>query len=101
MSASGEYDQRGITPTYVADSNRLGELCNERIVNATSLDNYDNGVISGKPELIAFCKSPVPCGYLEIGFFDNEAELTIIRNESDKIGKAIAEGVDAFMKENY
>lgn len=101
ISASGVYDQRGITDTYVADSNRLGELCNDAIVNSTSIGKCGSGVISFKPELIAFCKSPVPCGYLEIGFFDNATDLAKLRNESDKIGKAIAEGVDAFMKEKF
>ena len=101
ISASGAYDQKGITDTYVADSNRLGELCNNAIVNSTSIGKCGTGVIGFEPELIAFCKSPVPCGYLEIGFFDNATELANLRNESDKIGKAIAEGVDTFMKERY
>ena len=99
ISAGGVYDQKGISDTYVSDSNRLGELCNDSIVNSTSIGKCGNGVIGFEPELIAFCKSPVPCGYLEIGFFDNSAELAVLRSESDKIGKAIAEGVDKFMKE--
>ena len=55
-----------------------------------------NGVITSMPELIAFCKSPVPCGYLEIGFFDNASDMNILNTEYDEIGKAIAEGVDEF-----
>lgn len=96
IQLEGEYDQRGISSTYVTDSNRLGKLCNDKIVENTSLS--DAGVISFEPELIAFCKSPVACGYLEIGFFDSTSDLGILQSESDSIGKSIAEGVDAYCK---
>lgn len=92
------YDQRGINESYVADSKRLGESINKSIVATTSLTVSGSGVIN-KPELIAFCKSPVPCGYMEIGFYDNSRDLEILKNESDKIGKAIAVGIDNYFKE--
>ena len=64
----------------------------------TSLSLHGNGAIAWEPELIAFCKSPVPCGYLEVGFFDNSADLNILKTETDKIGEAIAKGVHQFCK---
>lgn len=100
VSAEGVYDQKWIDGTYAEDSNRLGKLCNDFIADMTSLSLNGNGTISWEPELIAFCKSPVPCGYLEIGFFDNSDDLTILEAEYDKIGMAIAKGVDEFCKEN-
>lgn len=100
ISAEGAYDQKWIKGTYVEDCNRLGKLCNDSIVEKTSLSYHGNGIISFEPELIAFCKSPVTCGYLEIGFFDNSAELSKMKAESDAIGKAIAEGIDEFCSEN-
>ena len=48
--------------------------------------------------MIAFCKSPVTCGYIEIGFFDNTSDLNILRSETDKIGQSIAEGIDDYLK---
>ena len=98
ISLEGLYDQRGISSTYVSDGNRLGQLCNDSIVSNTSMPKCGNGIISFEPELIAFCKSPVACGYLEIGFFDNSADLNILRSESDAIGKAIAQGIDTYIK---
>jgi N-acetylmuramoyl-L-alanine amidase len=98
ITLAGAYDQRGITSSYVNDGNLLGKLCNDRIVNETSLTRYGDGTINFEPELIAFCKAPVTCGYLEIGFFDNQSDLAVLRAESDKIGKAIAEGIDDFCK---
>lgn len=96
ISAEGPYDQAWINADYVAESNELGQICNDKIANSTSLDISGNGIIAWEPELIAFCKSPVPCGYLEIGFFDNATDLKILQTESDSIGKAIAEGVAEF-----
>lgn len=98
ISLEAPYDQKWITDSYVEDSNRLGKLCNDSIVNNTSLKLHGGGVISFEPELIAFCKSPVTCGYLEIGFFDNKSELASMQAESDMIGKAIADGVDQYFK---
>ncbi len=100
ISLEAPYDQKWITPSYVEDSNRLGKLCNDSIANNTSLNLHGNGVISFEPELIAFCKAPVTCGYLEIGFFDNKSELAMMQAECDGIGKAIALGIDAYFAEN-
>lgn len=96
ISAMGAYDQKWINESYVDDSNMLGKKINDKIINSSSLEIYGSGMIAGEPELIAFCKSPVPCAYLEIGFFDNPSDLTILQSESENIGKAIAEGVDEF-----
>lgn len=96
ISLEGEYDQRGISSTYVSDSNKLGKLCNDKVAEATELSN--NGAITFEPQLISFMKSPVPCGYLEIGYFDSSSDLDILESEYDAIGKAIAEGIDEFVK---
>ena len=98
ISTRGVYDQKWIDRDYVKDSNTLGKLCNDYIVEMTSLNLYNSGEITWEPELIAFCKSPVPCGYLEIGFFDNSSDLDIINAEFNNIGMAIAKGVDEFCK---
>ncbi len=98
ISLSGEYDQKGISSSYATDGNNLGKAINDRIIAQTSLQMYSNGIISSEPQLIAFCKSPVTCGYIEIGFFDNTSDLNILRNESDKIGQSIAEGIDDYLK---
>ena len=99
ISLDGAYDQRGITGTYAEDSNRLGKYINDCIVSETPLSRSGNGIISFEPELIAFCKSPVPCGYLEIGFFDDPSDLEILSSENNSIGKAIAEGINSYYTE--
>ena len=98
IKADGVYDQQWIDKDYAQKSNTLGKICNDYIVEMTSLDYYINGEIDHESELIAFCKAPVPCGYLEIGFFDNSSDFKILNSESDKIGKAVAKGVDEFCK---
>lgn len=101
ISAGGTYDQKmkdGVSATYAQSCNAAGKAINDRIVAQTSLSSYGNGVINGLESLIAFCKSPVPLAYLEIGFFDNASDLSILNSESDKIGQAIAEGIDDYMK---
>ncbi len=98
IKADGIYDQKWIPNGYVEISNELGSLCNKNIVDMTSLIMAGNGEITWEPELITLCKSPVPCGYLEIGFFDNASDLKILKSETDKIGEAIAKGVDEFCK---
>lgn len=98
ISASGVYDQAWIGSNYADECNRLGKLCNDNIVNSTSLTMSGNGQIAWEPELVAFCKSAVPCGYLEIGFFDNAEDLAVLTAESDRIGEAIAKGIDEFCK---
>lgn len=98
VSAKAPYDQLWITTSYADETNRLGKLCNDCIANMTSLSLNGSGEIAWEPELIALCKSPIPCGYLEIGFFDNSSDLSILESESDKIGMAIAKGVDEFCR---
>ena len=73
-------------------------MINNEIVSGTSLSRHSGGKIGNEGYLIAFNKSPVICGYMEIGFFDNTSDLAILQNETDKIGKAIANGVDKFMQ---
>ena len=99
ISLEDPYDQRGIKPTYTEDSNTLGKYINDSIVNSTSLEMCGNGIISFEPELIAFCKSPVTCGYLEIGFFDNSSDLSILNSEYTAIGTAIANGINQYYTE--
>lgn len=98
IKAEEPYDQKWITPEYTVQSNELGSLCNKYIVEMTSLAMAGNGEITWEPELVTLCKSPIPCGYLEIGFFDNASDLEILKSETDKIGEAIAKGVDEFCK---
>ena len=98
ISAEGPYDQAWINADYTEKSNTLGKLCNDNIVEMTSLSKHGNGIIEWEPELIALCKSPVPCAYLEIGFFDNDSDLSILNSEYNNIGLAISKGVDEFCK---
>lgn len=97
IELSGEYTQSGISDSYTEDGNRLGQMINDEIVSETSLSRHGSGKIGSEGYLIAFNKSPVICGYMEIGFFDNTSDLAILTNEVDKIGKAIANGIDKFM----
>lgn len=96
VALSGMYDQAWITDDYVEKSNRLGRLCNTAIVRNSSLQQWSNGAITFLPDLIMFHKSPVPCAYLEIGFFDVPSDLAILCSESDRIGYGIAQGVHAY-----
>ena len=96
ISLGGSYDQAGIPSNYVDAGNALGKAMNDRIVAQTSLGDYADGCLTGLQELILFCKSPVICSYLEIGFFDNSSDLEILKTESDAIGKAIAEGIHEY-----
>lgn len=101
IALSGHYDQPllcGSSEEYVTASNTLGEYINNEIGNMTLLST--NAPITFEPELIAFCKSPVICGYLEIGFFDDIFDFEILNSSSDVIGEAIASGIDKFLK-NY
>lgn len=79
-------------------SNILGKTINDKIAENTSLSIHGSGCIDFEPYLILFHKSPIPCAYLEIGFFDNGSDLSILQNERDKIGKSIAEGIDEYCK---
>lgn len=96
IELDGIYDQAGIPSNYAEAGNALGKKINDRIVAQTSLSAYGNGCYNGSPELILFCKSPVICGYMEIGFFDNDSDLNILHSESDAIGKAIADGINDY-----
>ncbi len=100
LSLGSGYDQGGISPTYVEDGNSLGAYINNRIVTETSLSAYSDGCYPGQPYLILFHKSPIPVGYMEIGFFDNSSDLAILESESDAIGRAIAEGIDEYVTAN-
>lgn len=99
IELQGEYDQPttlGSSEAYVNASNTIGKYINDEITSAAPLHN--NPPISGEPQLITFCKAPVPCGYLEIGFYDNQADLEILNTCYDEIGKAIANGIDKYLK---
>ena len=101
ISAGGTYDQKmknDTSSTYAANCNALGKAINDRIVAQTSLSKCGGGSIGGEEALIAFCKSPVPVGYMEIGFYDNASDLSVLKSESDKIGLSIAEGIDDYIK---
>lgn len=102
IQLDGIYDQKWIpsAQSYVNAGNKLGKLCNDEIVNGTSLSMSGSGAIAGEPQLIAFMKAPVTCGYLEIGFFDNSSDLNILMTENDAIGRAIASGVDKYCNGN-
>ena len=96
ISLSGLYDQAGIRDDYIAQGNLIGKCINDRIVAETSLSAAAGGVYNGYPELVLFCKSPVPIGYMEIGFFDNAEDLSILQTEYENIGQAIAKGIDDY-----
>ena len=96
IALSGLYDQAGIPQDYIAAGNSLGKAINDRIVSETSLGAASGGRYDGYPELVLFCKSPIPIAYLEIGFFDNDSDLAILRSESDQIGKAVAQGINDY-----
>lgn len=99
IALDGYYDQAGISPTYAQDGNTLGQYINDKIVENTSLSAYSGGRYEALPELVLFCKCPITIAYLEIGFFDNSSDLEILRNESEQIGRSIAEGIDRYCKE--
>ena len=97
IALSGLYDQAGIGADYIESGNALGKCINDRIVQSTQLPAAAGGRYDGYPELVLFCKSPITIAYMEIGFYDNDADLAILRNSSDAIGKAIADGVSDYM----
>ena len=100
IALEGPYDQPttlGSSDAYVDAGNTLGRYINDEIGNYTLLGM--NAPITFEPELIAFCKCPVVCGYMEIGFFDNPSDLEILNSSSDAIGHAIASGIDKFARE--
>lgn len=97
ISAGGSYNQKYIPSGYASKSNDIGKKINDRIVAQTSLSRYGSGEMDFMPNLILFHKSPVPVAYMEIGFFDNSNDLNILKTQSDKIGRAIAEGVNDYL----
>lgn len=80
---------------YIEASNDMGRLINDRIASATGLSNNEP---IDTPHLVLFNKCPVPIAYLEIGFYDDASDLEILQSQSDFIGKAIAQGVDEYLK---
>ena len=97
ISLSGLYDQAGIASDYIEQGNALGKAINDRIVSDTSLSSAGSGGrYDGYPTLVLFCKSQITIAYMEIGFFDNAGDLSILQNESDAIGKAIANGINDY-----
>lgn len=96
ISLSGLYDQANVTDTYVTDGNEMGKYINNSIIENTPLGANGNGRYDGYPELVIFCKSPVPVAYMEIGFYDNPNDLAILQTKNDEIGKAIAQGIHSY-----
>lgn len=84
---------------YASNSNRLGKIINDKIVSDTGLNAYSNGRIDNEEYLILFQKAPMLCAYLEIGFYDNGADLSILKNDCDAIGKAVAGGITEYFSE--
>lgn len=99
LSEKGDYYAQHSYTEYAKHSNALGKMINDKIVSNTSLEAYSGGCIENQPYLILFHKSPMICAYLEIGFFDNERDMSILDDEYDKIGLAIAEGIDEYCNE--
>lgn len=96
ISTGGSYSQKYIPSDYVSRSNTAGDIINKKVAAASGLT--ERSPIGGLESLIAFNKNPVPTAYLEIGFFDNDSDLAILQSKSDAIGKAIAEGIDEYLK---
>lgn len=99
IELSGTYDQADIRDDYAYISNTIGKYINDEIVADTSMPAYCGGRLEGIPELVLFCKSPIPIAYLEIGFFDNGSDLNILQNEYEAIGSAVANGIDKYCKD--
>lgn len=97
IALEGPYRQSYIEDNYITKSNSMGKIINEKVASATGLSQ--NSPIN-TPYLILFNKCPVPIAYMEIGFFDNSSDLAMLNSLSDEIGKAIAEGVDEYLKNN-
>lgn len=98
ISLGGAYGQSFIPPDYIEKSNTLGQLINTKVAAASGLS--DNSPIGSEEYLILFNKCPVPIAYMEIGFFDNSSDLSVLQASSDAIGMAIAEGADEYLRNN-
>lgn len=94
IELSGEYAQSKIGGDYKEKSNYAGDIINKKIAEATGL--HKNPPIQS-PYLILFNKLSVPIAYLEIGFYDDKGDLEILKTSSEKIGKAIADGVREYL----
>lgn len=99
MSTDSDYYAMNRSASFAQDANTLGKMINDRIVSDTSLDSYSGGCIDSEPYLILFQKTKTVCAYLEIGFFDNSSDLSILQGDSDAIGQAIANGIDDYFSE--
>lgn len=95
IELSGEYAQAKISDDYAVQSNRAGDIINKSIAEVSGFQ-LNQPVKS--PHLILFNKLPVPIAYLEIGFYDDAEDIKILETLNDKIGKAIADGVDEYIK---
>lgn len=95
IELSGEYTQDKISGDYAEQSNCAGDIINKSIAEASGL-SLNPPVKS--PYLILFNKLPVPIAYLEIGFYDDAEDKKILEMSSDKIGKAIADGAEEYIK---
>lgn len=96
IEANGSYTQKWVNSSYVSNSNLLGKYMNDRISEQTSLTTYSGGKISGLGYMILFNKSPIPVGYMEIGFYDS-SDIEILNREYAEIGNAIADGINDYM----
>ncbi len=97
LGSESIYDQKYIPDGFASISNTAGKVINDKIVSETSLKRSGGGSIGGEGYLILFHKCPVPIAYLEIGFFDNSSDLSILNSEYEKIGTAIADGIDEYL----
>jgi N-acetylmuramoyl-L-alanine amidase len=100
LSEDSSYYSMSRGASYASEGNRLGRMINNEIVSNTDLSEYAGGSIDGEPYLILFQKAPMLCAYLEIGFFDNSSDLSILQSNSDAIGKAIADGINNYFSGN-
>ncbi len=98
ISLEDTYTQEYIPSDYNSASNALGNLINNKVAAASGL--RENPPIGNEGYLILFNKCPVPIAYMEIGFFDSGSDLSILNSSSDAIGKAVAEGVDEYLRSN-
>lgn len=96
ISLDGTYTQKHIPTDFVDKSNTVGEVVNRAV--AENCDLAEREPIGGEGYLILFNKVPVPIAYLEIGFYDNPDDLDILRSQSERIGKGIAEGIDEYLR---
>ena len=99
LALGSGYDHKFSNVNYAENGNTLGRMINDRIISQTSMPAYSDGCYTGLPDLVLFHKSPITIAYLEIGFYDSSSDLAILESESDEIGKAIAEGIDDYIKQ--